>query len=484
MLTHWNLARHSSRRSRSGRSWPPAVEILEDRKLLAAQLLQPNDIRSYYGVNDVKFTYRALVEGPRGPFYTNVTVTGDGTGQTIAIIDENPDPNIANDLKVFDQQYNLPAANLTVISTQKNLPAAGTSWAVEESIDVEWAHAMAPGANIVVVNRPGGASNVPAAVALASNYPGVSVVSMSFGYSEFKSETSEDSDFSTPSNHNGVSISYVAASGDDKSSTAVGPQWPSVSPNVLSVGGTNLIRQPITGTYTEQSWAASQGGASMYEAEPGYQQGVQQSGMRENPDVAFNAEHDPYYDSYSATSAAVPGWASASGTSFGAPAWAGLIAIADQGRVLAGESTLGAFIPEAIYAAPARDFNDITTGPANREGDAPGPGYDEITGRGSPKANLLVPYLVKYDPFVIPPFPGPIHSQAISTGSGLAPQVAERQLALTGFTSSITDGNLAAPVDTAASSPNSADAASEGSLENSDPVRWAALQAALDELGA
>jgi len=234
---------------------------------------------------------------------------------------------------------------------------------------------------------------------------------------------SDDSVFTTPSNHGGVYVSFVASSGDDKSSTAVGPQWPAVSPDVLAVGGTNLI--PTTnGGYNEESWADSQGGPSKYEVEPLYQYSVQRSGVREDPDVAYGAVDFAYYDSFSATSAAAPDWAHANGTSYGAPQWAGLIAIANQGRTLAGETTLGVYIPSAIYAMPSSDFNEITTGPANREGYAPRPGYEEITGRGSPQANLLVPGLVAYNPvIVIPPFP--IHPIEVSTESAPTPQVAQ-----------------------------------------------------------
>ncbi len=291
-----------------------------------------------------------------------------------------------------------------------------------------------------MINCPGGESNIPAAVNAASNYPGVSVVSLSLGYSEFPTETNDDSDFTTPSNHNGVYVSFVASSGDDKSNTAVGPQWPAVSPNVLSVGGTVLSVSQLGGI--EQSWADSQGGPSQYESEPAYQYSVQHSGVREDPDVAFNAYDYSYYDSYSATSAAAPGWAHSSGTSYGAPEWAGLIAIANQGRTLAGKSTLGVYIPQAIYSLPAGDFNDIISGPANREGDSPEPGYDEITGRGTPRANLLVPGLVSYIPPInIPPFP--VKPVAVSTSSGSTPQVVQA--------TTVVGGNVQSPLNDAAS---------------------------------
>jgi hypothetical protein len=312
----------------------------------------------------------------------------------------------------------------------------------------------------VVVNCGTSVNDILGAISAAANYPNVSVVSMSFGFNEFKGEVSDDSDFTTPSNHSGVYVSFVASSGDDKSSTAVGPQWPAVSPNVLAVGGTNLI--PTTdGGYNEESWDDSQGGPSIHEAEPLYQYSVQRSGVREDPDVAYSAADFAYYDSFSATSAAPPDWAHSSGTSYGAPQWAGLIAIANQVRTLAGETTLGVYIPSAIYAMPSSDFNDITTGPANREGYAPGPGYDEITGRGSPKANLLVPDLVAYNPvIVIPPFP--IRALDVSTGSAPTPPISQN--------AAVAASNLASPIDAGALDQSAAVDVTPGAAVWNDPT--------------
>jgi hypothetical protein len=95
-------------------------------------------------------------------------------------------------------------------------------------------------------------------------------------------------------------------------------------------------------------------------------------------------------------------WHTPQGTSLGAPQWAALIAIANQGRVLEGEPTLSN-VPAELYSLSPNDFNDITSGPANREGYSPGPGYDEITGLGTPKADKLVPDLVN-QPFILPPW--------------------------------------------------------------------------------
>src|SRR5206468_2022041 len=117
------------------------------------------------------------------------------------------------------------------------LPAASVSWGLETSLDVEWAHAIAPGAKILLVEANSSSlTDLLAAVNYARNQPGVSVVSMSWGAGEWSGESAYDSTFTTPAGHAGVT--FVASSGDSGSAGA--PEWPSVSPNVLAVGGTQL----------------------------------------------------------------------------------------------------------------------------------------------------------------------------------------------------------------------------------------------------
>ena len=89
------------------------------------------------------------------------TVKGDGTGETIALIEMYHDPNLASDLHTFDQTYNLPDPTLNVINQAGS--QTDTGWAQEESLDVEWAHAIAPGANILVVEAAPGYTNTPGA---------------------------------------------------------------------------------------------------------------------------------------------------------------------------------------------------------------------------------------------------------------------------------------------------------------------------------
>jgi hypothetical protein len=391
----------------------PGIEQLEDRQLLSgapsANAFNPATIRSYYGLNNITFYLTETIVFNGHTYHFPIPVPGDGSGQTIAIIAKYENPQIQNDVNVFDQQYGLPALTVTV-DKLASVPGPDPSghWEREEAVDVEWAHAIAPGANIVVVNYGTTLADLLGAINFAKNIPGVSVVSMSLSGPESNGERMYDSDFTNPSNHGGVNVSFVAASGDDKD--APGAEWPGVSPNVLAVGGTNLV--PSGNGYNEISWQNSTGGISLYEPEPDYQLNFQQSGFRSTPDVAYNAVNYNYYDSYSSQAVAAADWSVADGTSFGAPQWAALIAIANQGRVIEGKATLGdttaTSVPSAIYSLPYTDFNDIMSGPSNQEGFAPEPGYDEITGRGSPIANLLIPDLVALNAPVPLPFPFPI----------------------------------------------------------------------------
>ena len=371
-------------------STPDLSQITAQQNLLVVPLVAsgptgytPQQIQNAYGVNQITFS--------------GGKVAGNGAGQTIAIVTAYNDPNISSDLAAFDKQYGLSApASLTI----DNLGATTTDpgWALETSLDVEWAHSVAPGANIVLVEAPSATlSGLLSAVNYARYQPGVSVVSMSWGTSEFWGESSYDSIFTTPAGHTGVT--FVAASGD--SGAWSGPMYPSVSPNVLAVGGTSLTLA-AGGTYgSETGWSGSTGGFSgfdsdwrTYELEPSYQTATLQAvglnyGVRTTPDVSFNADPNtgvPVYDSvpYSGQS----GWFQVGGTSAATPAWAGLVAIADQGLATGGKGSLsGTQAQTDLYALPSSDFHGITTG---FNGYSATPGYDLVTGLGSPKANLVI----------------------------------------------------------------------------------------------
>ncbi len=362
------------------------LEALERRDLMSANAVPdvqalavagsapytPAEIRAAYGFNSVTFK--------------NGTVAGTGAGETIAIIDAYGDSHIAGDLAAFDATFHLAGANLRVVNENggANLPASSnSSWAMETSLDVEWAHAIAPGATILLVQANSSSmSDLLTAVNYARNAPGVSVVSMSWGASEFQGENSFDSYFTTPAGHTGVT--FVGSSGD----TGAPSLWPALSPNVLAVGGTTLSVTSSGGYISETAWSESGGGVSMYEPEPFYQHGVQSTGARTGPDVSYDANPNTGFYVYDTLGAS--GWYDVGGTSACAPQWSALIAIADQGRAATGQAALNG-VQSQIYSLPSSDFHDITSG---NNGYAAHAGYDLVTGRGSPVANLVIAGLV------------------------------------------------------------------------------------------
>ena len=372
----------------------PRLEPLEDRTLLATTTpldyndsagstfplgLTPAQIANAYGFDDI---------------YFQGGVAGDGTGQTIAIVDPYSDPNISADFAQFDQAFGLPAPAQFTIATPQGTPqpapppnAQGYSWGGKTALDVEWAHALAPGASILLVEVPGGTTNqidqnLISGVRYASSQTDVSVISMSW----VVSQTVAASVFTTPTEHQG--ITYVAGAGDNGSPAS----YPADLPNVLSVGGTYFSQAvDAAGDYTtESAWSLGGGGIATLEPQPSYQvdAAIGYTGGRAVPDVAFDAGTTvSVYDSYDY---AAP-WVSLGGTSIGAPAWSALIAIADQGRNILGQGTLDGASQTLplLYSAYGKSgyadaFNDITTGGNNL--DQAGPGYDLVTGLGTPKA--------------------------------------------------------------------------------------------------
>jgi subtilase family serine protease len=381
-------------------------EALESRQLLSTTASSPPDLSQIEAQTDL-VAFQQVLSEPTGytpqqiqNAYGINNVVGNGAGQTIAIVDAYNDPNIKSDLAKFDSKFGLPAPNFTVDNLGTTTTNAG--WALETSLDVEWAHAVAPGASIVLVEASSATlSSLFSAVNYARNQPGVSVVSMSWGTPEFLGESAYDSLFTTPSGHTGVT--FVAAAGD--SGAWDGPTYPSISPNVLAVGGTTLTLG-AGGTYiSETGWSDSTGGFSGYDSDwrtyeraPSYQTATLQAvglnyGMRTAPDVSFNADPNTgvaVYDSVSYSGQS--GWFQVGGTSAAAPAWAALVAIADQDLTTAGKTTLSnTQVQTDLYSLPSADFNDITSG---FNGYYATSGYNLVTGLGSPKVNLVIAGIV------------------------------------------------------------------------------------------
>lgn len=346
----------------------------------------PAQIETAYGFNQITFDGGA--------------VAGNGAGQTIALIEVDNDLTLNTDLNNFDAAYGLPNPgsgwSLSVEGEQggapPSTPTTGTE-TIETALDVEWTHAIAPAANIIVFEANSASDpDLDDTVAVAKRGSGVSVVSISYTRVEFSTDSSLDHLYTTVAGHNGVT--FVAAAGDSAETT-----HPSASSNVVGVGGTSLTLGANNAYQSETVWnnqyGTTGGGTSQYEPEPAYQSAVQNTGFRTTPDVAYDADPLTGFDIYvnGVSTPQVIG-----GTSAGAPQWAALFAIADQGRALNGLGTLDGATQTlpmlyALVGTPlySQAFNDITAG-TNGVYSA-GPGYDECTGLGSPQANVLVQYL-------------------------------------------------------------------------------------------
>jgi hypothetical protein len=389
----WNHARKRRPRA-AGR---PRVRLqlvqLEDRTLLTAYA--PAQIVLAYGLNQINFGT------------TSSPIPGDGRGQTIAIVDAYANPHIASDLAAFNTRYGLPQMNtggptfMVLDQSNGKSDPTGGRWEMETALDVEWAHAVAPQANILLVLAAddsrdpftGTPTALLAAVNTASSAPGVVAVSMSWGVSEYSNQLADGAAAFSPSAHPGVT--FVAASGD----AGAGVNFPAASAYVLSVGGTSLTIDSAGNWQGEAGWGGSGGGRSRFEGQPSYQAAVVPSSMStpQGGDTPFRTTPDVAYDADPNTGVVVynnGGYYAVGGTSAGAPQWAALVAIADQGAALQGNGPLtGATqtLP-ALYAASQSDFHDITSG---NNGNSATVGYDLVTGRGTPKAQLIVNDLVR-----------------------------------------------------------------------------------------
>lgn len=326
-------------------------------------------------------------------------IANKGKGQTIAIIDAYDHPNIEKDLGVFNTRFGLPpctTANgcFVKVYASGTRPVTDPGWALEIALDVEWAHAIAPEAKIMLVESASNFSNSLLRAVDVAVQKGATVVSMSWGSDEWSTESSLDSHFA----QNGVS--FVAASGDD----GTGPGWPAVSQYVVSVGGTSLRLTSGGAWSSESAWTGSGGGRSHYITQPSYQSAyviAGANGKRSQPDVAFNGSPNTGFAVYdSVTLDGQSGWFQVGGTSAGAPQWAALIAIVNSMRRAQGKGNLpnpaNQYIYQVAKAALTTRFHDITTGSNGTCGSLCNAkaGYDYVTGLGTPKANTLIPALV------------------------------------------------------------------------------------------
>jgi subtilase family serine protease len=373
-----------------------------------------------------------------------------GKGATIVIVDSFGSPTISRDLSVFDKTFHLPAPpSLTVIQPAGKVPAYNPNnsdmvgWAGETTLDVEYAHTVAPGANILLVETPvsetegvhGFPQIVKAEEYVISHHLG-DVISQSFSATEqtFPDKASVEALRGAYELAAKDKVTVLAASGDsgaadvglDQTTYYLHPvtSWPDSDPLVTGVGGTQLhfnaqgqATAPTVwnDTYnkTTNEFAAGNagpnplaggGGLSIFFSRPWYQNGVANvvGDHRGVPDVSMSGACNGSVDTYSTFGGQPAGWSPACGTSEATPLFAGIVALADQ---LAGHS-LGLINP-ALYqlsAEHAPGIVDVTSGnntvsfsQGGKEhtvrGFAARPGYDLASGVGTVDAQYFVPEL-------------------------------------------------------------------------------------------
>ncbi len=375
----------------------------------------PDQIRAAYGIQPI----------------LDAHITG--AGRTIVIIDAYQSPTIASDLAHFDALWGLPAPPRFEIVTPDCHPnfcptsfnvndANQVGWSSEISLDVEWAHAIAPGAAIVLVLAPSHHDDDILRVTkwAVDNNIG-DVISQSFGEAEMCADPElirQEHALFDLANDKGITL--VAASGDqgaaqptcDESSFIRSASTPASDPQVTAVGGTLLVAEPRTGAYqSESAWHDSTGGTgggfSTIYRRPGYQAPLQDNNKQRGvPDVAFDgAMGSGVIGAWSvlcgirvncAPTGGV-GYVRFWGTSAGTPQWAGIVALADQmggHRLGSINKTLYHIGKSDAYGSAFHDVNVGHNGFMGITGFNAADGWDAATGLGTPRVAALIPLLI------------------------------------------------------------------------------------------
>ncbi|HEV7654456.1 MAG TPA: S53 family peptidase [Mycobacteriales bacterium] len=371
----------------------------------SGQCFGPAQIRAAYGIDKVNAT---------------------GAGRSIVIVDAFQSPTIQHDLDLFDSVFELPAATVNIVAPDGLTPfdqadANQTGWAGEISLDVEWAHAVAPAAKItLVLSKTNDDADILSATKFAVDHNLGDVISQSFGEDERCVDpaiAAQQHRVFQAATLKGITL--LASSGDqgaaqptcDGSTFSKAVSSPATDPLVTAVGGTLLDADGITGAYhSETTWnepdfeAGGGGGFSTLTPTPIFQKQLHLP-SRGVPDVSYNA---------GINTGVLAVWSTSGqgadllfifgGTSAGSPQWAGLVALSAQLR----HARVGWLNPQ-LYALslvkPVYNalFHDITTGDNTFHGEAFGDptipgfaakkGWDAATGLGTPKANTIVPVL-------------------------------------------------------------------------------------------
>ena len=315
-----------------------------------------------------------------------VTNVATGGSRMIALVDAYDLPSASADLQAFSAQFGLPTANFQVVYAAGSEPAVDSGWALEEALDIEMAHAMAPNAKIVLVEAAS-SDNDDLGVAIDTAYnlvaaAGGGQISMSFGGSEYAGEAAFDAHFAKQTSP----VTFYASSGD-----SAGTSYPSTSPNVVAVGGTAISRETFInlsyGAFLQETaWADAGSGLSSVFPRPTYQNALGRSfyfaDARAVPDVsAVASSYTPVWV-YCGASCGAAGWYSVYGTSVASPLMAGMAN--HWGQFHHGSQTALA----SLYAnAKTAAFFNVALGVCGPSASYfSGRGYDLCTGLGAPRS--------------------------------------------------------------------------------------------------
>jgi kumamolisin len=317
-----------------------------------------------------------LVKGPKGcPIATSTNVPSGGWG-AIAIVDAGDFPTAKQDLHTFSKYFGVPDADFEVVYADGHKPPVYSGWDVEEALDIEWAHAMAPKAKLFLVESKlcmAGTCNTDPywyAVTVASKLVaknGGGVISMSWGDPEFSYDLKYDKLFTEPG------VVYFASSGDSGIGVTA---YPTASPNVVSVGGTTFNRNQQNGDFISETYGGGGGDISPYEPRPSYQDVIKNivGSKRGYPDVASDFCCAAIYIT------AYGGWTAVAGTSWSSPTFAGIVNAAG-GKMKSTHDELSVIYKEyTIKKEYKADFYDITQGDPHCK-----VGWDLCAGVGSPR---------------------------------------------------------------------------------------------------
>ena len=332
--------------------------------------------------------------------YLGFPSTG-GAGQTVAVVDAFHSPSLRSDVNHFSSHFKLPltcgATHPPPCFTLKQLTPRNTGtnkgWATEEALDVEWVHAIAPMANIIVAEAVNNGINPLFAALERAKAHGAAVIGNSWGGFEFGNEKAFDGHCA-----NLLAAVCVFASGDFGNPGF----YPAYNPSAIAVGGTTLeldsSGNPVSGG--ESAWSCmfdcfgtggSGGGQSAVEGKQSYQNAIA-GAQRGIPDVSFDADVNtgvPIYASFNG----VHHWYLAGGTSLSTQAWVGILAVADGERATASKLPLHASGFEAqnvLYGLSYPPLFDVTVGTNGQCGSVctAGSNYDFVTGLGSPRSGI------------------------------------------------------------------------------------------------